>query len=110
MSDFEQIEDREEEKAWERYVGRLKSFLMKEATTTQIDDGAESENFDGMHEAAQALEAIDDGDFEAASAYLDSQIEKAHQEQGAETDQKRLAYWEIRSSDLDKLKDGLERQ
>jgi hypothetical protein len=112
MSGLEQSSmEGEEDRAWEVYVEKLKAFLGKEATT--FESGAhtgESEMFDGNHEAAQALEAIDDGDFEAASVYLDSQIEAAHREQGAETDQKRQAYWEIRLSDLEKLKDGLERQ
>ena len=97
---------------WETQVAALKSFLSKEATHTEIDLPSESESttYDESHEAAKALEAVEDGDFEAASVYLDKEIEKVQQARGGETDQLALARLEIRQSDLQKLKDSLERQ
>ncbi len=112
MSGFESLVEGDEDRAWEVALGKLRSFLLAEATRTEIEGlaGSEHESFDGTHEAAQALEALEVGDFEAASVYLDQEIEKAYREQSIETDPKKLVEWEIRSSHLETLKDSLDRQ
>ncbi len=100
------------DKDWEAQVAKLKAFLSREATHTEIDLPSEGESatYDDKHEAAIALEQVEDGDFEAASVYLDGELEKVRQARATETDQLALAQYEIRQSDLQKLKDSLERQ
>lgn len=112
MSGFEVMGQQEEgvDKAWDEYVARLKDFLLAETTHPEINDGVESEIQEGDHPAFEALAAIETGDFELASEYLDREIEKAHQSGIGETDQRVLAALDIRQSDLEKLKEGLERQ
>ncbi|MFZ1626921.1 MAG: hypothetical protein WAT81_03920 [Candidatus Moraniibacteriota bacterium] len=113
MSTFESgAQEAGADKDWEAHVAKLKAFLSKEATYMEIDlpSEAESVTYDDNHEAAKALVAVEDGDFEAANVYLDDELEKVQQARNGETDQLVLARLEIRQSDLQKLKDSLERQ
>lgn len=113
MSTFESgAQEAGVDKVWDAQVAKLKAFLSREATHTEIDlpSEAESTTYDDNHEAAKALEAVEDGDFEVASVYLDNELEKVQQARAGETDQLVLAQLEIRQSDIQKLKDSLERQ
>lgn len=115
MSTYEDVPQGEsEDKAWGVHVEKLKQFLQKEATETELFDPAGdsySETYHEDHAAAKAFTDAEDGSFEAASTYLDSEVEKANKEiQAAGNNQERLAAWEVRLSTLEKLKEGLERE